>query len=326
MEYKVYKIRKPGGGFRIIHKPDQELLDISNDYLRILTQTLNKNGWYKKYTDHSFAYQKGKSCKTLVEKLIKDTSQSNSGLLYDLYSIDVKNFFGSISMYSYAAAINDLYREGLISELQNSFFDKIWSLIYIGDGTSDIGTGIAQGNPLSPIISNIIGWHYFDKDRFGLNDIGGSRFGHYYRYSDNIFIIAERRTSKFTRPYLLSKLKKHMEDLHGTFEFTWKVSSNLHSNSILGIRIGKKPQLEDKKWLRSVFYRASIRGPLMMGDEDIKDHFGLKTFEDFQSILKGLSSYAQSIDPSMKEYIDNHPPMTKISEMPIPSWLKIARP
>jgi hypothetical protein len=172
--------------------------------------------------------------------------------------------------------------------------------------------GIAQGNPLSPVISNIVGWHFVDaplKQRF-LN-FHPELF--YARYSDNLFLVAPKQ-GNYNRYDLSNELGTFLSgSITDSLSFKFDVRSNRQENIVLGIRVGVKPQLKNKKWLRSVFYRVHTRGSAMLKDKDILQDFGRMSYPKLLEVVQGLAAFAVSIDSKMKDYIDRNKPMEIIN-------------
>jgi|GEM_PF-4896543 hypothetical protein len=304
MNYHQFFIRKPSGGFRRINAPDEELKAYSLELLFLLEEELQRINWWSKSGQHIYSYRKGYSCKTLAEDICCFTKDT---LLYDLYSMDIKDYFGSITRDMYNDSVAALYNQGC--NLPLSFWDKVWDASCIGPGKIK---SIAQGNPLSPIISNIVGWVFVDMPMVNglLPDIISQTA--YYRYSDNIFIVAKRRDG-YSRASVMDRIGKFLcGRITDHLMFKVDVRSNRQENTVLGIRLGMRPQLKNKKWLRSVFYRVHTRGPSMLKDKDILKEFGRMSYPKLIETVQGLSAYAISIDPSMERYILDNKPMETI--------------
>jgi len=305
MRYNEYLIRKPSGGIRLISAPDPELKAYSESLLAPIIREVERLHWYEHYATNVYSYRPGKSCKSLVEDILDFT---NDCLLYDIYSLDVKDFFGSITKGAFFHAADSLCSIGCLINYQH--WEKVWDAICIGEGKFK---SIAQGNPLSPFVSNLVGWKYLDVPFRTLFLKGEEK---YFRYSDNIYIIS-KRNQEYSRQVTWDSLMHFLTIgpeavLASEFTFKAKVTSNRQENVILGIRLGVKPQLNDKKWYRSFFYRLHTRGPAMLKDKDILKYFGRLSYPKLQEISRGLAAYAISIDPSMAGYIKQMTPMVEV--------------
>lgn len=301
MNYRQFFIRKPSGGFRKINAPDAELKAKSLELLSVLEKELNQLNWWAISGRYIYSYRQGYSCATLVRDLCTYTKDT---LLYDIFSLDIKDYFGSITRDMYDDAVVALQRQG--SKLPQSYWDSVWDAACIDPCKMK---SIAQGNPLSPAISNIVGWVFVDMpiaNKLLTDIIPGPA---YFRYSDNLFIVAKRRDG-YSRAAMQDRLNQFLcGQITDHLMFKADVRSNRQENIVLGIRVGLKPQLKDKKWLRSIFYRANTRGPLMLKDNDILREFGKMSYPKLLEVVQGLSAYALSIDPSMEKYILEHKPM-----------------
>lgn len=301
MQYHQFFVRKPSGGLREINAPDPELKELSNKLLTRLENELDRLDWWKTSGRNIYSYRPGRSCKSLVEDILSFTKDT---LLYDIYYFDIKDFFPSITREMLEYAIQALNQQGC--KLTDQFWGEVWKAACIG---SDGCKSIAQGNPLSPAISNLVGWIHVDIP-FVNNLLVDCRTPvAYFRYSDNIFLVAKRRDGYSRRQmsedigrFLIGKITDHLK-------FKAEVRSNRQENIVLGIRVGLKPQLKDKKWLRSIFYRVHTRGPAMLKDNDILREFGRLSYPKLLEIVQGLAAYVVSVDPSMEKYIADNKPM-----------------
>jgi hypothetical protein len=292
VQYNRYHISKRNGGYREINAPDAELKQHSLRLLGRLENELKRLNWWRGSGSAIYSYSPNKSCKMLVDDICSFTSND----AYDIYYLDVVNFFGVITKEHVNKSILMLNRQGCL--LDQAFWDQVWDAIKIGT------IGIAQGNPLSPTISNLVGWACLDVPFLNkLVPFCDFPIG-YYRYSDNIFIVCKREGS-YSRQEFLSRLADFLvHSLTHDFLFTSKLRSHTQLNIVLGIRLGQRAQLPNKNWLRSVFYRYKMNRMEMLDHKDMVKKYGRLGDEQLKQVVYGLASYARGIDPKMSKYID----------------------
>lgn len=301
LRYNHFYINKADGSKRLISSPTSELKQKSYQALESIDAKLRGVRFYEVYTPFLHSYIKNRGCASLVNEI---TGFISDGAPYDIVYMDVVDYFGSIHLAQWMQAVlvlNVNFGQDFISyeDARN-----IWACAVQTEGSHK---GIAQGNPLSPMISNIVGWYGIDKylspDRSGLLKLGYDC--RYWRYSDNIFLVA-KRTAGYSREDLLRRLHMEMHyELSRLFKVKVKVKSSNQTNIALGIRIGKRAQLKDKKWLRSVFHRYGTKGDRLAEDQDIIKEYGILDREKTRQLVQGLAAYALDIDPTMRLYINN---------------------
>jgi len=296
--YTRYFIGKSDGGKRVISAPTPELKERSYKLSDDLNARLEGFGFYDIATPYLHSYIKGRGCTTLANEITDYIADCKA---YDIIYLDVKDYFGSIqdhhwnNVYYKLGVLLELDKHGITQEL----WDNVWDCIYANP--ADKTSGIAQGNPLSPIVSNLVGWHAIDRQLEKLTKLAECR---YWRYSDNIFI-AIKRTPGYNRATILDQmLQIAYFNVSEFFKFKWSVKSSNQTNIVLGIRIGKRAQLKDKKWLRSVFHRYAIQGDSLATNEDIINEYGKLDSKGLKQLVDGLAAYVRDVDPNMESYIN----------------------
>lgn len=300
LRYNHFYIQKSNGRTRKISSPTPELKQRSYDLLDRIEARIQGSGLYNICTPYLHSYMKNRGCTTLVNEITEYLADTKH---YDIYYLDVVNYFGSIHYTHWVAAstrLNTFLGEEFISPDQRL---EIWNCAVEEDQDE---VKIAQGNPLSPMISNLVGWSKIDRylkpENNGLAAWAPCR---YWRYSDNIFLVV-KRVPGYSREDFLEKLYLITEhEITSRFKFKIKVLSNNQTNIALGIRIGKKTQLKDKKWMRSVFHRYAIKGDNLANDQDIIQEYGILNREATRRLVQGLAAYALDVDPSMGPYINS---------------------
>lgn len=311
-DYKIYRIPKGNGKWRTIASPSDGLKRQSQNYLDIFNTELDELGlWNSLVGSCNHAYINGRSCKTLVDKIYKFVADCKD---YDIFSIDIKDFFGSITMEqiidSFRAICDWHITNGRVTG-PNLSCPNMWAATWVMIHPSQFkdGIGIAQGNPLSPLIANLVGFRYIDNAFYSLFSFGGRGWFTYLRYCDNVYIIAKRHED-YSRDSIYKYIKCALEQNKWlrNFKYTMSVRGNHAGNTILGIRLGAtKSQLVDKKWLRNLLHRVKTLGTGVLGHKDVKERFGKNlTYEVFCVKLQGLISYATYIDPTIGNLIDKY--------------------
>jgi hypothetical protein len=253
--------------------------------------------------EYLHSYRTGRSCKTLVNTAVGYLAHDVSH--YDLYSLDIVDYFGSIQKAHWIDAYTFIYTRAAI--YLNRVWEDAWDFASYIPGSEQ---GIVQGNPLSPFISNIVGINTFDKAFMESNDRYCSEHPDmgcgYLRYSDNIYIVVPR-CPMYNRSEFALNLNSILDNIHNTYgyRFKLKITSDKQENIILGIRLGKKAQLQHKKWLRSVFHRYAVKKELLAKDQDFREEYGRLDPGKLKEVIDGLAAYAQDVDPGMIHYIHN---------------------
>lgn len=297
--YNQFYIDKADGSKRLISSPTPKLKQLSYKWLLELNDKLTGVQFFNVYAPHLHSYITGRGCSTLVNEITEYISDTKH---YDIIYMDVVDYFGSITFSDWSQTIlilNSIFGERLLplEDIKN-----IWLCAVQEERAYQ---GLAQGNPLSPLISNLVGWCFIDKPlKRSLLDTGIQGLQcRYWRYSDNIFLVAKRDLA-YSRERLLEYIYAEITNhIHPCYKFKVKVGFSNQTNIALGIRIGTRAQLKDKKWLRSVFHRYALRGNDMATHQDIIKEYGRLSGESVRQLVKGLAAYAMDIDPTMMPYI-----------------------
>lgn len=317
--YNIYRIPTGKGKTRLIAEPDEEIRAASERKLEELQSYLVRSGYYNKPELRvSYAYTPGRSAKTLVDDIYNFVGDSQE---FDIFHIDIKDFFGSITQAAiddaatYASLLDHPYSGFWSGTIDGTRRPSIWKLVHPTQKPFKEGIGIAQGNPLSPLVANIVATELIDKPF--IEGFGPSEIWAYFRYSDNIYLIwnkelARKRGVRDGRSAYFSLFKSEwFPETRGEdflFGFTMKVRGNHQKNIILGMRLGAtRAQLKDKKWLRSLFHRIGTIGPDILKHKDIQDRFGKNiSYDKFIEKVKGLVAYILEVDPGLEGYILEH--------------------
>ena len=295
LRYNHFYIDKANGKKRLISSPTAELKQRSYEALEVINSKLQGVGFYDMYTPYLHSYIKNRGCASLVNQI---TDFVGDATHYDVIYMDVVDYFGSIHRYHWHVAaftINVAFGREIIS---NQDRDNIWDCAVQNEGSDK---GIAQGNPLSPMISNLVGWAKIDRKLIPLLQYQDAK---YWRYSDNIFLVAKRQPGYSRVDLLYRTHQATLNYISELYKFKIKVRSSSQTNIALGIRIGRRAQLKDKKWLRSVFHRYNIKGDRLAEDQDIISEYGILDREKIRQLVQGLSAYALDVDPTMGPYIN----------------------
>lgn len=307
--YNIYKIPKGNGKFRIIADPSSECRQKSEVMLSQLNAAINMWHVYDilPVASRSYAYIPGRSCKTLVDKMYTDIGSCKD---YDIFSIDVKDYFSSIRRDQV------IQLTSLLPIISPHFLDKLWDELHPDHAREYFpydNIGIAQGNPVCPVIANLVGFKYIDNIYSQwYNTSGGDLLKElgvlepsYYRYSDNIFIVI-KRTGNYSRDRIYKSIRSAY-DRCIDFKFTMSVSGSHQLNVLLGIRLGdNRGRLKNKAWLRNLFYRIRTKNLAVLKHKDVIECFGNDlSWEDFTQKVAGLISYSVGIEPELRKYIGN---------------------
>lgn len=178
---KAAVIKKDNGNFRPLQIP--EIGD--RVVLKAISMLLETNlaNLLQESADVSFAYQKGKGVREAVLKL-KSSYQKGNIIL----KADIINFFEEIQRqklleelvfpYLKDDSINKLIKEALTQRVGFNKIRKEQRKLFI-----NAGSGIPQGNPLSPLLSNV----YLTKFDLFVKELGYSMI----RYADDFIVIVK---------------------------------------------------------------------------------------------------------------------------------------
>jgi group II intron reverse transcriptase/maturase/CRISPR-associated endonuclease Cas1 len=166
-------IPKPG------HPGEQRPITLMKPDDRIVLTVLNRllePLFERKFLAHSYAYRKGRSALQAVERVEKCLKY---GLEYTA-SGDIDDFFGSIDRRRLLNAVSHTVWERPVLDLLETYL-HMGATRYLD--WVETGRGIAQGSPLSPLLSNV---YLLEFDRF-LESLGIE----WVRYADNFILLAQ---------------------------------------------------------------------------------------------------------------------------------------
>jgi len=182
LSYKEYKIPKTTTGYRTISEPNETLKAIQTAIAKQLNDMVHTH-------DCCYAYVKGRSCKDAIIK----HAQKNTKYFY---KFDLKDFFTSITA--------DIIKET---------FKQIYPLCYLSSESVNklitiacYKTGLPQGSPLSPILSNLIMIPFDYKMYYSIKHFDGV----YTRYADDMLISFPKKFEiKFIEKIICKHLKQN---------------------------------------------------------------------------------------------------------------------
>jgi CRISPR-associated endonuclease Cas1/group II intron reverse transcriptase/maturase len=166
-------IPKPG------HPGEQRAITLVKPDDRIVLTLLNRilePLFERRFLPHSYAYRKGRSALQAVERVEKCLKHG----LEHTASGDIDDFFGSIDRRRLMHVVRQTIWERPILDLLETYL-HMGATRYLEWVESD--RGIAQGSPLSPLLSNI---YLLEFDRF-LEGLGTE----WVRYADNFILLAQ---------------------------------------------------------------------------------------------------------------------------------------
>lgn len=298
--YKIWKIPKRKGGFRIIESPEDSLKIKQKESLEILKKIM-----YVSPFAHGF----------MEYRNIVTMAMPHVGKKWVL-SMDIKDFFPSIKLNNFM--LNNLMRNHKINEdvFKNLLekhggkivlsFKNIYDLddiselikIHFYDFNDGKGLRLPQGAPGSPFLSNVF-MHNFDWTmahecyKYDLD---------YSRYADDITISGENKKDLIRMfAYSMHQLWKY--DLEINYKKT-KYMPSWRRQLVCGIVVNEKINLP-RKWrkrLRAEIFQESMKGGglpettkgrmsfLKMVSENKKKSFSSRQIISAQLVKKALSS------------------------------------
>lgn len=159
-------------------KRDVSSLNVTDRYIaRLLSQKL-KRYLDPQFLSNSFAYQEGKG---ILDAVVCAQNYINSGDSY-VTVIDVKDYFDSINLEKMMDLLREKIHDQAVLHLINSY---LYCKIEVNDAITDKKVGIVQGNPISPVLSNL----YLNQ----LDEYMENQSFHWIRFADDIHVYAKNR-------------------------------------------------------------------------------------------------------------------------------------
>lgn len=159
----------------------RRVISIMNTQDRFITRMLAQK--LKRYIEPMFfesshAYQEGKGVLTATNKAREYIEQGESIVV----EIDIKDFFDTIPLDSLLDLLALYIKDGKIIQLVSSY---LYCRLLVDDEIIPKKTGLVQGNPISPILSNLY-LHALDLHMEQMKY-------HWIRFSDNIYVYCKNK-------------------------------------------------------------------------------------------------------------------------------------
>ena len=284
--YRTFHIPKSSGGLRRIDAPLPELMNA----LREL-KTLFEAHMFALYHTTAFAYIRGRSTIDAVKRHQRNESKW-------FLKLDFSDFFGSTTPEFVLRMLSQIFPFSEIVKRQEGrdSLQKALSLCFLN-------SGLPQGTPISPFLTNVMMIAIDHKISNGLRDFDNRRFV-YTRYADDLLISCKVDFDKDkVQQYVIDILRESLSPFSIKPEKTrygssagrnWNLGLMLNSNN--EITIGHKRKKEFKAMLDNYMRgRASGNG---WDRHDIQ-------------ALGGLISYYRMVEKDyinflLKQYSDKH--------------------
>jgi len=263
--YKEMRIpKKTPGEFRILHDPHPMLKYVQRQLLERILDKLPLPDY--------------------VTGFMKDVSITDTAKLHTdkevVCCVDIANFFPSI-------------KECMIRDM---FMSMGWPM-NVARIMSELCTYhnfVPQGAPTSPAISNLIGYHRFDKQVKELSDQNGFT---YTRYADDLVFSTNRTDTKHTGEidYFLSKIETVIQN-SGFQVSTDKTKIMRHGSAqmVLGQSVrNQTPNLPGKKYklLKAIVFNSLHQGLESQARRSKTD------IQSFVRSIKGHLNFLNNVDP-----------------------------
>lgn len=264
--YKLYSIKKRGGGDRLIAHPTPELK---------ATQRWVVKHVFSEFSVHesAFAYQPGSN--------IRKHAHQHLGTLFTLH-VDFKNFFDNISSDHILKFLNSNH--------------EFLSLSLSGEDTefvARIATRYGRmtiGAPSSPRISNVL-MHDFDCI---LSQWAQSRSQIYTRYADDIYVSTRKPNVLYSAKEKIFVVAKSYKYADLTInEAKTALLSRRYRRSVTGLNITPDGKISigraKKRFIRSMLYK----------------YFKNELSQSEIEYLKGMLAFVQDVEPSFIISLEN---------------------
>jgi group II intron reverse transcriptase/maturase/CRISPR-associated endonuclease Cas1 len=242
---KAWQKKKPKGGYRIITAPNFEDRVLQKATANILAQHLEKL-----FYNHSYGYRPKRSRQNAKETIKKAMLAGYKWV----FESDIEQFFDNVNHHTLAIRLKGIFGKDPIIKLILSWMKAPY--LY-GQIKVQRNKGLPQGNPLSPILSNLI------LDDFD-NDL--QKQGHLLiRYADDFIILSKtKQQSEQAEKAVKQSLEEHYLKLNlektnhlspqETYEFlgysfpssSSELNDNQAFNSKIACPLTKSYQIQDE--------------------------------------------------------------------------------
>jgi len=257
--YRTFRMRKKGGGYRIIDAPESEYKLMQLALLRSLFDKI-------KYPEYVAAFVPGRSCAAAASKHVGKRV---------VVKLDLKDFFPSIRIGMVRSALKDLGYNDLVSGL-------IAKMVTLNGR-------LPQGAPTSGAAANMVAHHRFDKKLVAYAKPLGWE---YTRYADDLIFSSNQCTDVQQAVELINQVRKVVS--RAGFRVNnakTKIRPYYKQQRVLGITVNKKlniPQ-RDYKRVRALVHNCVVHGPTSQLEKA-----GAFDIEELYNYLQGkLANYAQ---------------------------------
>jgi len=259
--YEEFRLRKNGGGSRLIHNPMPRLKNVQKVILaRILDHVpIGK---------HVGAYVPGRSCLDTANQHVK------KGVII---SLDIKNFFTSVK--------RAMVRRVLHSYGYNHYVSSLLAALVCYTNF------VPQGSPTSGYVANLVADQRFDQAI--IKDLGTEWT--YTRYSDDIDISHDDMQPRERITEVIEHVARHVGNAGFRLnQNKTKLEPYWHQQRILGIVVNEKTNIPRLEYNR---LRCLIHNCWVHGFESQYKRAGQPTAPLLKSHIRGKLSYLHQIDP-----------------------------
>ncbi len=254
---KTFRINKEDGRKRTLHIPTVRDRIVAQALVMVIQPIYEKI-----FHNCSYAYRPGLSSKKALDRVERNLKRGRVWVL----NLDIMDFFDSVNR----ALLMNLLEQ----EIADKNIQKIVRLL-IDSFENETNSGIAQGLPLSPLLSNIY-LHPLD-DRLVRAQ------WNYIRYSDNILVL-DKEESQINKAF--DWIKEEMEKLDLTWSEEKTAIVHLKSGfSFLGFHFNEKGKQPD----RPAFERLDKRIGSLLGKAFQYTDAQMKS--KLEAILRGWLNY-----------------------------------
>ncbi len=223
-QYYVFKIPKHSGGLRTISAPNEDLKQALYDLKKILED------FGASYHTSSFAYVKGRNCKSALVK-----HQNNKSKWFA--KLDFHDFFGTCNMEYTIRTLSRIFPFCLIMESCDGMSEmvKALELCFLDDK-------LPQGTPISPMLTNII---MIPMDHYLCNTLRHYKKSSfvYTRYADDMLISCQYQ---FGLGIITSLVRQTIQDFNAPFILNDKksrIGSSAGQNFNLGLMLNANNEI-----------------------------------------------------------------------------------
>ena len=274
--YKTFFIPKQTTGMRQIDEPNDELKAASNELVEILKKKIGLL-----YHTSGYAYIEKRNTYQCARKHVGSNW---------FFHTDIKGFFPSTTLEFTMRIMKMIFPVSEICKSEEGYkeLEKALSIVFLNNS-------LPQGNPASPLISNLVS---IPIDFKIFNELSSRKFK-YTRYADDVYISSETKFDK-------ERMRKYIQSVYDQFQAPWalkpektRYNSKAGRNIILGLHLNNEDKITVGYKNKKYFKAMTANLMLDYKNDHIIDRTKVREYQ-------GLLSYYQFVEPEYFDKLEEH--------------------